>query len=43
VHNIAALGDVLLSKKPGDVVPMQIQRAHQHLRIIVELGELTIE
>jgi S1-C subfamily serine protease len=43
VHNIAALGDVLLSKKPGDVVPVQVQRANQHLTITVELGELTIE
>jgi S1-C subfamily serine protease len=43
VHNIASLGDVLLSKKPGDVVPVQVQRANQHLTITVELGELTIE
>ena len=43
VHNIASLGDVLLSKKPGDVVLVQVHRANQHLTITVELGELTIE
>ena len=42
VNSIASLGDVLLSKEPGDVVPVQVQRGNQQLTIAVTLGELQI-
>jgi len=42
VNSIASLGDVLLSKEPGDVVPVQVQRGNQQLTITVTLGELQI-
>jgi S1-C subfamily serine protease len=43
VKDVASLGDVLLSKKPGDVVPVQVQRGSQQLTVSVELGELHVE
>jgi S1-C subfamily serine protease len=43
VKDVASLGDVLLSKKPGDVVPVQVQRGNQQLTVNVELGELQVE
>ena len=43
VKDVASLGDVLLSKKPGDVVPVQVQRGSQQLTVSVELGELQVE
>jgi len=42
VNSIASLGDVLLSKEPGDVVPVQVQRGNQQLTITVTLGEIQI-
>jgi S1-C subfamily serine protease len=42
VNDVASLGDVLLSKKPGDVVPVQVHRGNQQLTVNVELGELKI-
>jgi S1-C subfamily serine protease len=42
VNDVASLGDILLSKKPGDVVPVQVQRGNQQLTVNVELGELKI-
>ncbi len=43
VNDIASLGDVLLSKKSGDIVPVQVQRGNQQLTVNVELGELKVE
>ncbi len=43
VKDVASLGDVLLSKKPGDVIPVQVQRASQQLTVSIELGELHVE
>ena len=43
VNDVASLGDVLLSKEPGDVVPVQAHRGNQQLTVNVELGELQIE
>ena len=43
VNDVASLGDVLLSKEPGDVVPVQVHRGNQQLTVNVELGELQIE
>jgi len=43
VKDVVSLGDVLLSKKPGDVVPVQVQRGNQQLTVNVELGELQVE
>jgi S1-C subfamily serine protease len=43
VTDVASLGDVRLSKKPGDVVPVQVQRGNQQLKVSVELGELQVE
>jgi S1-C subfamily serine protease len=43
VNDVASLGDVLLSKKPGDVVPVQVHRGNQQLTVTVELGELQVE
>jgi S1-C subfamily serine protease len=43
VNDVASLGDVLLSKKPGDVVMVQVQRGNQQLTVNVELGELDVE
>ena len=40
---MASLGDVLLSKKPGDIVPVQVHRGNQQLTVNVELGELQVE
>ena len=43
VNDVASLGDVLLSKEPGDVVLVQVHRGNQQLTVNVELGELQIE
>jgi len=43
VNDVASLGDVLLSKELGDVVPVQVHRGNQQLTVNVELGELQIE
>jgi S1-C subfamily serine protease len=43
VNDVASLGDALLSKEPGDVVPVQVHRGNQQLTVNVELGELQIE
>ena len=43
VNAVASLGDVLLSKKPGDIVPVQVHRGNQQLTVNVELGELQVE
>jgi len=42
VNDVALLGDALLSKKPGDVVPVEVHRVNQQLTINVELGELQV-
>jgi len=42
VNDVASLSDVLLSKRPGDVVPVRIQRGSQQLTVTVELGELHV-
>jgi hypothetical protein len=33
----------LLSKEPGDVVPIEVHRVNQQLTVNVELGELQVE
>src|SRR5438270_6228666 len=43
VNVVASLSDVLLSKKPGDIVPVQVHRGNQQLTVNVELGELQVE
>ena len=43
VNDVASLGDALLSKKPGDVVPVEVHRGNQQLTVNVELGELQVE
>jgi S1-C subfamily serine protease len=42
VNSVASLGDVLLSKEPGDSVSVQVQRGNQQLTVTVKLGELQI-
>ena len=42
VNGVASLGDVLLSKEPGDSVPVQVQRGNQQLTVNVTLSELQI-
>jgi S1-C subfamily serine protease len=42
VNDVTSLGDVLLSKKPGDGVPVQVQRGNQQLTVNIELGELEV-
>jgi S1-C subfamily serine protease len=43
VKDVASLGDVLLDKQPGNVVPVQVQCGSQQLTVSVELGELQVE
>ena len=42
MNDVASLGDALLSKKPGDVVPVEVHRVNQQLTVNVELGELQV-
>jgi S1-C subfamily serine protease len=40
VNNVQDLGDILLSKKPGDTVTVQYYRGTQQQTVKVTLGEL---
>ena len=40
VNDTSSLGDVLISKSPGDVVSVQVYRGNQVLTVNVKLGEL---
>jgi S1-C subfamily serine protease len=42
VSDVASLGDILLSKKPGDTVSVQVYRGNQQRTVQVTLGELQI-
>ena len=42
INDVSSLGDVLLSKKPGDTVPVQFYRGTQQQTVQVTLGELQI-
>ena len=42
VNNVESLGDILLSKKPGDTVSVQFYRGSQQQTVQVGLGELQI-
>jgi S1-C subfamily serine protease len=42
VSDVASLGDILLSKKPGDTVSVQVYRGSQQQTFKVTLGELQI-
>jgi putative serine protease PepD len=42
VNDVSGLGAILLSKKPGDVVAVQVSRGNQQRTVNVTLGELQI-
>ncbi len=42
VSDVASLSDILLSKKPGDTVSVQVYRGNQQRTVQVTLGELQI-
>jgi S1-C subfamily serine protease len=42
VNDVPSLGDVLLSKKPGDTVSVQVYRGSQQQTVQVTLNELRI-
>ncbi|MFL5691699.1 MAG: S1C family serine protease [Ktedonobacteraceae bacterium] len=43
VNDVSSLGNVLLNKKPGERVSVQVYRGTQQLTVNVKLGELRIE
>jgi len=42
VRDTTTLNDVLLNKKPGDTVPVQVQRGNQLVSVNLQLGELQV-
>jgi S1-C subfamily serine protease len=40
VDDVPSLGDALISKNPGERVPVQVYRSSQHLTVNVTLSEL---
>jgi S1-C subfamily serine protease len=42
VNDVSGMGAILLSKKPGDTVSVQVYRGNQQQTVNVRLGELQI-
>jgi len=42
VRDTTSLSDILLNKKPGDTVPVQVQRGNQQVTVNVQLAELKV-